>query len=125
MRSLRAIRLWIRAKGINEGSASFRLAVVGFQTHQAHPTSITNPSTTQPPAFATQSPVPPDPAFPEPPSKPLVFHSGAHSSIDESSASISNAWDMTRTTRHPRGRAANPSRRETRGDWSTKGCCGG
>lgn len=96
---------------------------IDITTHQAHPTSTTKPKTTHPPAFAAQSPAPAAPPAAEPASKPLVFHSGAHSSMEESSASISNAWEMTRTTRQPRGRAANPSRRETRGDWSTKGCC--
>jgi hypothetical protein len=77
--------------GDGEESVSLQLASVGSTTHQAHPTRTTNPNTTHPPAFAAQSPDPAVPPAAEPPSKPFVFHSGAHSSMEESSASISNA----------------------------------
>lgn len=81
-------------------------------THHAHPMSITNPITTQPPTRPPQSRPPENVGVNDDQSVPF----DSHSSTCESSASISNAWKMMRTTRQPRGRDAKPSRRDTTGD---------
>lgn len=95
------------------------------ETHHIHPTPTTSATTTPLPTLAhvSSSSPRPTPLGPDPPHCALLGGT-AHSSTPLSSASISNAWLMTRTTRHPSGRAAKPRRRETSGDWSTKGWWG-
>lgn len=92
------------------------------KTHEIHTTNTVSATTAQLPTLATQSSSFTAATMPLSPIA-LLIRDGAHSSTAESSASISKACEMTRTTRQPSGRAAKPRRRATKGDWSTKGCC--